>query len=581
MSILDVPRIYLRGEVTWDPMVTNNFAQLYDSASGQAVLGGLSAAEYREQVRQTVSAGNWNPHGTHRARFVNVAVTGVDRGDGRTDDDLLVGAPVALTGMLVDVDPYGASSSQLFFDDLSCGIEGSSRIHGRRIGPFASRRINFNRNTGYQVIAGRASVVWQTSFSWSEGLSVEPRGSAVLQELSELLAGGAGRGLTVRLNTYRTAYYGRPDPQPADDAELARRLSEGGFHPNPARGVVVGVIGLWGQGEPAFAPGDRVLAPIGNSPLSTAFAQAGEGRLVLDLANSVPETDYQLNKLDLGALTVMARRQGGSSVLATLAPSVYDKAAYESTSGIVVLPLAQAQAAEAQDAELALVAADGTALLAEQPLTCVADKPNVYLEEGETIRVELRVLEGAAGPASPVSISVVDRTSPGPPAVVQADAEGVASLELSGGQAGFWTYFLQPWRDVQPAFDAARILERMDYLTLRVSAADSDIAALEPTWENVYLNVLRNFEALAPCMDNWLRLGDEEQCRAYAPLIRSLTSRQRFDDYRYMPVTRELSKGRRTLLHRWCDAVEHGPVPAVRQAEGPAPRPRDPFGRGF
>jgi hypothetical protein len=87
-------------------------------------------------------------------------------------------------------------------------------------------------------------------------------------------------------------------------------------------------------------------------------------------------------------------------------------------------------------------------------------------------------------------------------------------------------------------------------------------------------------------MDNWLRLGDEQQCQAYAPLIRALTSKERFDHYRYMPVTRELSRGRRTLLHNWCDSVTTAaatgsPADAPDAADAPAPRARHRFGRGF
>ncbi len=82
-------------------------------------------------------------------------------------------------------------------------------------------------------------------------------------------------------------------------------------------------------------------------------------------------------------------------------------------------------------------------------------------------------------------------------------------------------------------------------------------------------------------MDNWLRLGDEQQCRAYARLVRELTSRERFDHYGYMPVTRELTQGQRILLHRWCDAVT-GESTNSRTIAAAEPRPtRDPFGRGL
>ena len=41
---------------------------------------------------------------------------------------LFVGVPAQFTGMLVDVEPYGGTSSQLFFDSMSFGIDGGCRI---------------------------------------------------------------------------------------------------------------------------------------------------------------------------------------------------------------------------------------------------------------------------------------------------------------------------------------------------------------------------------------------------------------------------------------------------------------------
>ncbi len=116
---------------------------------------------------------------------------------------------------------------------------------------------------------------------------------------------------------------------------------------------------------------------------------------------------------------------------------------------------------------------------------------------------------------------------------------------------------------------------------MRTTPADAEIAALEPTWENVHQYVLRDWEAQAPCMDNWLRLGDEEQCRKYAGLVRRLTSRERFDDYGYMPVPRDLTRGQRTLLHRWCDA-QTGEATVTRAAfGGDDVAEKNSFGRGF
>jgi hypothetical protein len=47
----------------------------------------------------------------------------------------------------------------------------------------------------------------------------------------------------------------------------------------------------------------------------------------------------------------------------------------------------------------------------------------------------------------------------------------------------------------------------------------------------VHAKVLANWEAMAPCMDNWLRLGDEAQVKAYGKLIKRLTDKRNFEAF--------------------------------------------------
>ncbi len=589
MSVLDTPRVYFRGQMTWDPIVTNNYEQLYDLATSKPTLGGGTVAAYRERARLAVPGGNWNPHGTHRSTFFETTVSGVDLGEGLLTDDALVGVPVSFTGKLVDLDPYGATSSQLFFDELSCGIQGGSQILAPRAAPMVARRINFARNTGYQVIAGVASVVWQASFPGDGGLAVHPRGSEALTRLEELLQDDDVVGLTVRINCYRTMYYDSEAPTPQQSQDLADRIAQGGFHPNPARSLLVGVIGLWRRGEAPAVPGDRVLARADNSPVWTAFAKLGEAGLAVDLADSVPETSFEVPKLDLGPLTVVAKADGGDVTLGTLSYADYDTGAYEATSGIVTLPLDPAQATAAAGSDLEVRAADGTALLTEQPLSVTADPPNLYLEEGEQGSLTLRARLRGRRPGAPVSVTLVEVGGPLPPLQVQTDADGEVTIAINGGRAGSWTWVLVPWQGTPPALPSGLDTGLSEYVVLRTTPADAQIAAMEPTWENVHRFVLRDWEAVAPCMDNWLLLGDEQQVRAYAGLVRRLTSRDRFDDYTYMPVTRDLTRGQRTLLHRWCDEVTGDvmagdapdAVPEAALTADAAPEAKDPFGRGF
>lgn len=581
MSVLDTPRIYFRGQMTWDPIVTNNYPQFYDLATSKPTLGAGTATDYRERARQAVTRGNWNPHGTHRSTFFETTVTGVDAGGGPRADDALVGVPISFTGKLVDLDPYGATTSQLFFDELSCGIDGGPEIVALGSAPMAARRINFARNRGYTYVAGRASVMWQASFAAGSGVSVRPHGSAVLAGIQDLLGHDDIVGLTVRFNAYRTVYYDTEAPTSQQEQGLADQIAEGGFHPNPARSLVVGVIGLWREGEPPSVPGDRVLARVADSPVWTAFARVVDGRLAIDLSNSVPETGFDVTKLDLGPLGVFAKAPDGDVALGTLDYAAYDTAAYEATSGIVTLPLEPTQAAAADTSDLELRSADGSAVLTEQPLTVTADPPNVYLEEGEQTSVSLRTFLRGRPPDAPVSVTMVELGGPLPPVQLRTDEHGHGAVSISGGRPGSWTWVLVPWDGTPPRLPTALDTALSEYVVLRTTPADADVAALEPTWHNVYHHVLRDWEAQAPCMDNWLRLGDEQQCRAYARLVRDLTSRERFDHYGYMPVTRELTQGQRILLHRWCDAVT-GESTTSRTVAAAEPRPaRDPFGRGL
>ena len=59
---------------------------------------------------------------------------------------------------------------------------------------------------------------------------------------------------------------------------------------------------------------------------------------------------------------------------------------------------------------------------------------------------------------------------------------------------------------------------------------------------------------MVPCNDNCLRLDDPDEFIAYADVIKTLTDPSRFENYLFMPVTRGMTIGQRTLLHRFLDA---------------------------
>jgi hypothetical protein len=568
MSVLETPRIYFKGQVTWDPITTNNYDSNYEEGVGQTILPGVAnrVKVFRDQaIEQVVTAGNWNPDGTHRATFFETMVCGFDIGSGIETDDPFVTAAANFLGMLVDLEPFGAYSSQLFFDAMRFGVDGGYRILAPRISRITDRYINFGRNTANTMIAGVASVIWQTSSAKTEGLRVDAFDSRALKSLAAAMEPDDVLGLTVRFNAYRTIYYDNPDltnGSPAARAAaqaLIAKLKEGGFQPNPARSLVVGVIGLWRKSEPPHESGDRALIQQGNSQVASAHIRLDQTTMTLDLSNSVPEVDKDLTKMDLGPLTVVAISPASQAVttLGTFDYSQYDRAAYEARAGIVTVPLAAGAAQSAADGNLELRDAKGNTLLAELPLRAIPATPNLYLDEGERVTATFQVYNRGRPLMSAVPLTLsqisasggaVDNTTR-----VTTDANGVLALPIIGMSSGITAYV--PWFTPAENPAAGGLNTQVNtYMYVRMLPADAVIAELPPTWENVYVNVLANWNAMAPCMDNWLRLDDPVQVKAYADVLKRLTHPANFEHFRFMPVTRDMTAGMRTLLYKFLDA---------------------------
>ena len=304
--------------------------------------------------------------------------------------------------------------------------------------------------------------------------------------------------------------------------------------------------------------------------IASAHARLASDSLTLDLANSIPETDVSLTKQDLGELTAVAVAADGKTVLAKLGTFGYDRynrEAYDATAGIVVLKVDAGAAQIAKSADIQLRKADGTVLLAETGLRAMPNTPNLYLDEGETR------ITGSDGPRSRCACGsrhqrgndrfhqLSRRIGDG-----QTDAKGIATFPLSGTAGQVEGYALLPGGETLGAqFDP----QVNTYVYVRTRPSDDNIARLPPTWDNVQKFVLRNWQAMAPCMDNWLDLGDPQQIKSYAAMLRRLTDKTNFEAFRFMPVTRDMTKGQRTLLYAFLDGA---PPSALAAAAAPSHR---------
>jgi hypothetical protein len=72
-------------------------------------------------------------------------------------------------------------------------------------------------------------------------------------------------------------------------------------------------------------------------------------------------------------------------------------------------------------------------------------------------------------------------------------------------------------------------------------------------------------------MDNWLRLDDPVQVKSCAALLRRLTDPAHFEDYLFMPVTRDMTAGERRLLWKYLDAANVETPPQAAARSNPKP----------
>ncbi|WGS53295.1 hypothetical protein LFL96_19670 [Paraburkholderia sp. D15] len=571
MSVLQIPRIYFKGNVSWDPVTTNNYHWNYDETDCTTILPqNLSSIQdevqaFRDIGIAQVETGNWNPHGTYRSSFYDTTVCGFDTGKGTQTDDPFATSAVKFTGMLVDLEPFGTYSSQLYFDSMLFGVEGGYSIQLPRSSRITARQINFGRNTSrVTAIAGVASVIWTTCFAKGPGLKINALDSAVLAELNKALEADDVLGLTVRFNAYRTVYYDDPlltngsSAMAAAADNLHDKIIDGGFQPNPARSMIVGVLGLWRKNEPMHEPGDRALIAVGESPaVGTASARCNGDSLVIDLSNSVPEVNAALMKQDLGTLSVVALDSSGKvqQELGSIRYPSYDRTAYEASAGLVTLALQPGMGAKIAGLDLQIYDKNGP-ILQEQALRAIPAEPNFYIDQNAATEALFQVYEHGV-PVGPGVAFQLNRMSASGNSVeetidVKTDEAGIAKLPLSAAAPGITAYV--------PSFPPQQVetlSTQLDtYMYVRVIPADAQIAALPPTWPNVYRYVLSNWNAMAPCMDNWLRLDDPDQIRAYASILKRLTDPAAFEFFRYMPVTRDMSEGMRTLLYAWLDSSQ-------------------------
>ncbi|MBY6262696.1 hypothetical protein EI613_12365 [Azospirillum sp. 412522] len=603
MSYLEIPRIYFGGEWTVSVATANNLGKLFtpsedggtdpkiqkllnfadvvledvlvdNSQPTDQELRQYMAIENRKYGSQTI---NWNYYGSNTASF-QTKVVGVDLGKGFAVDDPLVGKTAGfLHTALCDLNPVGSQTTQMFTDAFLLG-DAALPDGGAVPEPHFSRWVWFYRNINPNAVGDTAaSGFFETKIpmdnaAW-EALSALK--SPAVDQLRALAAKTGAVGLSVRYCLYLTTSQGIPQV-----GNYVKKV-----------GKVVGAIGLLGAGELYSYPvgrrlrGATVKIPmtidypkqpkVKTVPLAPALinVDGGARRISLDLVTALPEDGLDGTKVDLGTLTLVLNTNGTIATVGVLNYVDYAQPSYAKTSGIVDFDYRAGSDVEAAlpDGDFQLWSSKYGVIFTEAD-ALETDQRDTYLhqEEKETIKVKVtrrgRPLAGAAvyikqyiitdNDESGVVEAKPDERLVDAPDKVEVMADGYASIDITAvktGQCGIG-FFLN--KDAGATLDIlndgcgfVRILKVDDY-----SHITDDQLLGQSGFSIMYENVLRYFYVAYPVMQGIVDFSNYNimTSRMVLQQLQTLTSKDKWRDFDYMPRTRELTDARRDLLHRWC-----------------------------
>jgi hypothetical protein len=612
MSVLQLPRANFHGTTTWDPNTANNSNKIYNEDKALPIKPpGVAWDSFVDWLTDTVDVrgggktvrGGWNVYGDHAVKFDQLTFVSAETADGRVADDPLIGKPIAIFsegftdrkpgGRLVDVDPYGTTSSQIFFDRVVIGDDDVG-VTGRRVTRMYSRWMggrNLDRN-GELMIAGPAGVIWQCGLDkdrleWSANADSSPTLKALRQAIE---ANPDSQGIVLTFATYRTLYYQTASykGQRLDDAvKLSAAYKDGFTGGNPAVSVTTGSLGLWGAHELSTGPTDRFLVPAQRGSREAALSAVGPasarldksaGTVTLDMVATVPETDAELTKADLGDLSLQVVPAGGGTpvTIGTSLPySGYERDAYQGSGGIVTFDLGGTDPETVESGTLQVVSAKyNVAILSEQVLLADTDQRGCYVDQDEEREITVRVYDRGSPVAdgkAKILISQFDSNwSRRTMSAVMPDGTPLNKvvLDVSNGTASFKVKVTQPGIVylVYTAFPADQTPptvrpdpQTQGYTALRGMPFDNQLEQNtsddELSWKFLYENVLRTWDKVYPIMSEVRSLHTKNVFADMAEQVRFAVDLQQFETGWYMPITRDLSAGKRKLILRYLNLL--------------------------
>lgn len=564
MSYIQVPRLHFAGQFQADPSTVNNDPEHFDTGRFQS--------NY-DLPGQGASNGWWNPGGTAAWRFVGCTVQQVVYSDGSICDDPVVdpvvGAPITgsqgrTEGKLVDLDPEQQMVSEIWGFQVNIGGSGSgfTIVGDFEVAAFGDIWVRFPQGQPDSFFGAFYQSVLQ-NLDWRNQSN-----SRFLKELEKATLGEErAKRLSIKFNV---------------DGYNDDRTS-----PSFTLGRVVGSIGFYASDEPKHFLAARALQPVpGSQPqLNTAYALIDSDSLFVDVGNSFPTQSVggpiQTN---LGRLYVAAMSPTGPTLLGEIeyqAPNWYTQ-----TSGITMLRLTADRLQLAKTSPLVI----GQSSITQPPLALApppllseagngtflrADQFVFRLNPGDKATAKLYATafgqpmadqQIALGyDSSAMQGQVQQGPLPGPPVgipesaltfpkTVTTGSDGTVELDLTAadpgsprgyidGQVYGVTYQLgtnpPPIGSVQNGSQFLSILVFSGY----------DVPS-EPNWLEHVRPIFQQYADLYPVMRPIVNLADFGSVVSRRAILKNVFEVP-VTDPNYMPVTRDLSEAKRTMIRTW------------------------------
>ena len=572
MSYLDPLRVHFAGRFLAAPPTANNDPMHFNLATFKP--------DFRERSTEDDAKGWWNPQGNADWRFLGCKVTSAFQRDGTpaAADDAIHRMIVAdsqerVAAKMCDLDSEQQLVSEIWGLQVRiCNASGQTMMQGA-FDPAAFMDI---WTRAPEIHNDGGACAWYQSvlrdLEWKDVSA-----SRVLSALRESSTASGLLSIKFNLDLYDMTF----------------------GSPTFTQGRVSGTIGPAHADEPShFVMGRQFMTtavsggfftPVSGINFCVARVDDATRKVYVDVGNALTvAADGTFNDVGLLSLECAGPAPITLGDIPYLAPDWY-----RDTAGIAVLPADR----ELTDNEMRTVASNPLALTltqpSKQPVVAIAEPPSglwvradrfVYrLDAGDSAEVRIAATRfgqpygGATvtlafDPARlqqdpPTCVPVSALTFP---ASVQTDARGMATVTIGSSDPGNPRGYIdgQVYAILPTLAELATVTDYpanpWNFVSVLLWSAFDTTAP--PVWHGCIQPIFQLYHNLYPAMDRFLDLSNYDEVCAHREML-ILAFSLDVAHPNSMPVTRELSRAKRTTILRWLTEVDASGKPAL----GPTP----------